>query len=353
MQVITIFVRLILLYLFVTIFYILFSFWVTYFGKHWCSLRDCLQQNDSHKKVLTTIDPISNWSVVKHRTVTTNTRTIFDYEKENISRPDTCKHCFLLDFKFLTLNKICKIKDLDRIETLFIITSLHDHFQRREALRSTWLKYTVNNTSTLRYLFILGQCLNTSLRQMVLQENAIHGDIIEVDFVESYRNLTLKTMLGLKFAVSYCDHAKFVMKTDDDVFVNVPVLMKILKYDKRITNKTVFGKCIRSLPIRDKLSKWYVSLREYNHRRYPRECVGPLYGLSTHAARRILQMSPSVPYFHLEDVYIGIVLVQLRFHTYNLQETTIRSHLKSCNALFCHPVNVDDMYIIWHYNITT
>ena len=43
-------------------------------------------------------------------------------------------------------------------------------------------------------------------------------------FQDTYRNLTLKTVMGLKWSAIFCPQAKFVMKTDDDIFVNLPFL---------------------------------------------------------------------------------------------------------------------------------
>ena len=43
-------------------------------------------------------------------------------------------------------------------------------------------------------------------------------------FQDIYYNLTLKTVMGLKWCSIYCNQAKYVMKTDDDIFVNIPLL---------------------------------------------------------------------------------------------------------------------------------
>ena len=43
-------------------------------------------------------------------------------------------------------------------------------------------------------------------------------------FQDIYYNLTLKTVMGLKWTSIYCNQAKYIMKTDDDIFVNIPLL---------------------------------------------------------------------------------------------------------------------------------
>ena len=46
-------------------------------------------------------------------------------------------------------------------------------------------------------------------------------------FQDIYYNLTLKTVMGLKWTSIYCNQAKYIMKTDDDIFVNVPLLHRV------------------------------------------------------------------------------------------------------------------------------
>ncbi|NWS79246.1 B3GT4 galactosyltransferase, partial [Crotophaga sulcirostris] len=55
-----------------------------------------------------------------------------------------------------------------------------------------------------------------------------HGDVLQGAFPDAYANLTLKTLLLLRWAASRCGAARFVLKADDDVFVNVPALTRYL-----------------------------------------------------------------------------------------------------------------------------
>lgn len=60
------------------------------------------------------------------------------------------------------------------------------------------------------------------------RESVAQGDILQAAFQDSYRNLTLKTLSGLSWADRHCPMARYVLKTDDDVFVNVPELVSEL-----------------------------------------------------------------------------------------------------------------------------
>ena len=58
-------------------------------------------------------------------------------------------------------------------------------------------------------------------------EAETHGDILMADFVDSYNNLTLKSLHALKYFLSL----KFshMLKVDDDCFVNFNPLLSLLQ----------------------------------------------------------------------------------------------------------------------------
>ncbi|NXR67146.1 B3G5B glucosaminyltransferase, partial [Rhadina sibilatrix] len=62
----------------------------------------------------------------------------------------------------------------------------------------------------------------------LLAESRQHGDILQGDFGDTYANLTLKTLLLLRWARACCGGAPFLLKADDDVFVNVPAVATYL-----------------------------------------------------------------------------------------------------------------------------
>ncbi|KAB7494981.1 Beta-1,3-galactosyltransferase 1, partial [Armadillidium nasatum] len=114
--------------------------------------------------------------------------------------------------------------DDDEIHLLILVTSSADHFNERQAIRSTWGHPDYLSTYSTRLIFLLANPNNLSTQRMIVEEYRTYGDLIQEDFVESYMNLTLKTVMGIKWASLHCSRASYVMKTDDDIFVNVPLL---------------------------------------------------------------------------------------------------------------------------------
>ena len=61
----------------------------------------------------------------------------------------------------------------------------------------------------------------------VAREEAEFGDIIYIKERTNYKSILYKTYFIFEYAVGHYDVA-FVLKTDDDAFVNVPPLLRLL-----------------------------------------------------------------------------------------------------------------------------
>lgn len=77
----------------------------------------------------------------------------------------------------------------------------------------------------IQIVFLLGNPGNLTTQRQVDEEHKLHGDIVQEEFDETYRNITVKNIMGLKWASKYCSHAAYVVKCDDDMFVNTKLLI--------------------------------------------------------------------------------------------------------------------------------
>ena len=101
------------------------------------------------------------------------------------------------------------------------------------------------------------------------------------------------------------------MKVDDDVFVD---LNNTVDHLERLPSKV---KMMTGLlysdtkPIRSKGDKWYVSEEEYKDYLYPDYMCGLAYIMSGDLPRLFYKESAALPYFQIEDVFIGILVKRL------------------------------------------
>ena len=64
-----------------------------------------------------------------------------------------------------------------------------------------------NFITDYRTVFIIGHSNDTNLEEKVIQEIKDKKDILFIDILDSYRNLTLKHMLAYEWAIEECPKA--------------------------------------------------------------------------------------------------------------------------------------------------
>ncbi|KAL1426477.1 hypothetical protein MTO96_018282 [Rhipicephalus appendiculatus] len=164
-----------------------------------------------------------------------------------------------------------------------------------------------------KVVFMLGRPHSDTVQDRIVREDATHGDIVQGDFVDTYKNLTLKSLMMLRWAKSYCPNTKYLLKIDDDVLLNVwdfvVTLYRLLANKRR---RTIWGMvCTHSRPARrrkGRYGKWYVPKWMYPKATYPDYANGPAYLISGDSVSLLLRSVSAVPYFFIEDVYVtGLV----------------------------------------------
>jgi len=91
----------------------------------------------------------------------------------------------------------------------------------------------------MRVIFMLGSSNDSQLDSKIKNESKIYGDIVQETFQDTYLNLTLKTIQGIKWVSEYCSKVKYVLKVDDDVLVNSYSLLNYLDNLKLETNNNL------------------------------------------------------------------------------------------------------------------
>ena len=109
--------------------------------------------------------------------------------------------------------------------SVFIHSAINYH-DRRQIQRNTWVSdVKKHNISTY---FVVGMTDNQRDQRMVEKEFEKYKDLIQFGFVDNYYNNTLKAISILRWIQKYCKQSKFILKTDDDVLVNIELFLKNL-----------------------------------------------------------------------------------------------------------------------------
>ncbi|EDW35140.1 GL24759 [Drosophila persimilis] len=218
------------------------------------------------------------------------------------------------------------------------------------SIRQTWMHY--GSRRDVGMAFVLGRTTNVALNESLNKENYIYGDMIRGNFIDSYFNLTLKTISMLEWADTHCPSAKFILKTDDDMFINVPKLLGFI--DARYkSERAIYGRLAKNWkPVRAGRSKYYVSHKLYTGLQYPPFTTGPAYLLTGDIVHELYVESLNTFYMHLEDVFItGIVARTLKIKRVEANAfRNSRIALSPCkirNVISVHMIKPSEQYHLW------
>lgn len=236
------------------------------------------------------------------------------------------------------------------MDLVIIIMSAPTHLEARMAIRQTWGHF--GQRSDISILFMLGATMDSKVETILRKEQKTYNDVIRGKFLDSYSNLTLKTISTLEWVDSYCSKVKFLLKTDDDMFINVPRLQAFtIKHAKE--KNVIFGRLAKKWkPIRNKKSKYYVSQAQFKHAIFPDFTTGPAYLLSSDIIRKLYDAALDQTYLKLEDVFVtGIVANKLGIKRTHANEFLNKKiSYSACNVqrgISIHMVKYSEQFDLW------
>ncbi|XP_004508103.1 hydroxyproline O-galactosyltransferase GALT3 isoform X2 [Cicer arietinum] len=235
-----------------------------------------------------------------------------------------------------------------RLVLLIGVFSSGNNFERRMALRRSWMQYEAVRSGEVAVRFFIGLHKNNRVNLELWREAQAYGDIQLMPFVDYYSLISLKTIaiciVGTKIIPS-----KYIMKTDDDAFVRIDEVLSSLK--GKPSKGLLYGLISPiSSPDRNKDSKWYSSEKEWPHDTYPPWAHGPGYVISRDIAKFVVygHQERKLKFFKLEDVAMGIWIEQFkngdkevhyendgRFYNAGCDTNYVLAHYQSPRMVLC------------------
>lgn len=206
-----------------------------------------------------------------------------------------------------------KCKEENPFLVLMVPVAPHE-IRARHAIRNTWGNESVVQGKSISVIFVLGLpgvAPEEQQEELRLESQEFH-DLVQSSFMDTYSNLTIKTMVIMDWVATHCPQAAYAMKVDSDMFLNVENLMSLLLAHETPRENYITGMIMsnRSV-IRDENSKWYVPRESYTEDFYPVYLLGMGYIFSNDLPKKITETSKYVKPFRIEDAYIGVCLKQL------------------------------------------
>lgn len=262
--------------------------------------------------------------------------------------------------------KTCQNK---KVDVLVIVPTSAANHEAREAVRKSW---NGNFPANWPVMFYLGATNNPRLQNEITEEGRQYGDITQDDsFLDSYNNLTLKSLSLVSWAHKFCKNANYVLKIDDDVFLNTKkfhdliicitsarndiymklfqkntvtlgeggdLLDKLEEESMQPTYSSEYSVCESFNPYglinyyvnakshdyesyifggylykgvqadRNPSSKWYLDRSVYRYDRLPPFLSGTAYIMSSNIIPHLLREAKQHPVIALEDVYMSGII---------------------------------------------
>lgn len=262
-----------------------------------------------------------------------NNLTLYDIELIDMSNSyaipslnDFKKLIDISDFKFLLNQSGCSSdSNIPYPLVIILIFSAPLNHVKRQIIRDTWGQ--VN--SQARVYFLMGAVKLHEHQLLIEDENRKHSDIIQGSFEDQYRNLTYKHMMALKWIIYHCPDVRYIVKIDDDAFLNTQYLFDYLETKANEKNLIFCNKLTNATTQRSKRSKWYVTKEEYPDDYYPPYCEGASIIYSGDVILNLYEVAQQVKYFWIDDVHITGVMAQ----KLNLNITNAAEYILTGNQL--------------------
>lgn len=237
-------------------------------------------------------------------------------------------------------------------QSYFLLVYVHSspgNLKNRLLIRETWASYLKTGARTV---FIVGLSTSSEINKLISLESSIYNDIVQADFIDSYRNLTYKGITALKWITEYCKNVDYVLKLDDDIVVNIFVLIRHLNYiqsKNELEPKSIMCNLHRKMKvIRDKKSKWYLSKEEFKDDYFGKYCSGSAFLLSGDLPPLMYRKSLKTDFFWVDDYFItGILAKALKVKFYEFNSLYQLSQKKVLNTSISQ--NNDFRHVFYHY----
>ena len=211
---------------------------------------------------------------------------------------------FILNPNFKTCQEYSNTK---RLDLLIYVHSSPGNMKRRILIRETWAQRSL--FENIKLVFMMGSSNNDKINKLLKLEFNTYQDIVQQDFIDSYRNLTYKCIMSLEWINKFCSNVNYILKTDDDVILNTFEIIPFIK-SLNITNAMICNGWKSVKVNRNKTYKWYVSKDEYSAEKYNDYCCGFTILFNGHLAPLLYNQTFYTKFFWIDDYYMSGLLAR-------------------------------------------
>jgi len=240
-------------------------------------------------------------------------------------RIDLRKHEKNVSLSLPIISPMIEPRDFSK-QSLFLLVivssspSKQENAVRRKMLRRTWGNINgahIPSDLAWKVVFMMGKPLNHEMNQSIMAEYEQHGDLLIGVYEDVYRTITTKVLMAFQWASQI--KCSYILKTDDDVYVDIPKLFTWLRTQG--DNNSFYGGVLYSgVVVRGKAHRHYVSPEDLSLDYYPVFCKGSMYVLSSDLVPKMVELSKQIKRIGPDDAYVGLLAYQLGVRPVKIQE---------------------------------
>ena len=195
------------------------------------------------------------------------------------------------------------------LKKYFIIVFVHsaiNQTKRRDAVRNTWLSHDIINNVSLAYWFLIGGkgANEIDLSQLLNEQKTYKDLLIFLNIGNNYESLTNRSLQSITYISQNYEYT-YLIKTDDDVFLNLPIIIQELT-ELRPRERLYWGRFSCQNPPLE-VGRW----KEHNWKWcdvYFPYAYGGMYVLTHDVVSLIADNADSLETYSCEDVSLGMWL---------------------------------------------
>ncbi|KAM9176276.1 beta-1,3-galactosyltransferase 9 [Mergus octosetaceus] len=207
--------------------------------------------------------------------------------------------------KSYTISSAAACSDQE-IFLLVLVCSGPENRTRRNVIRQTWGNVTDTRGYAVLTLFALGKPASVAAQLEIDEESQKHRDIIEGSFIDSPEAQMQKMLMIVEWTVTFCPHARYILKTDEEMFVGIPslagYLLSLTQLEDVYTGRVIHQR----VPDRAPQSPGFVPIHRYSEEFYPDYCDGRAFVMSQDVVRKVYVAAKEVLVSLPPDIFVGI-----------------------------------------------
>lgn len=214
------------------------------------------------------------------------------------------------------------------VELLIFIHSRPEEFYER--LLSRKCKY---KSEKVFVIYITSRSNSYEVNKKLKYESDLYKDILQYNEISSYFNLSIQTVHMIKWSCNI--DFKYLLKSDIDVYINIPLILNWIKIYNTSDKYFAMGKISKTYILRDKKYSHYIPIEIIKENMFPPYLQGVGYIIPY---KTVLLLSKSIekvkPRIWVEDVFMGYMFKYNHISLIDISKYIVRDLPYNISILF-------------------